>query len=683
MCGIVGGNCDTWNYKGALASIRHRGPDGLRIESTPEFSLGFVRLSIIDLSENGMQPMMSDDSMVTMVFNGEIYDYQRLRSELMEKKYRFHSTTDTEVLLNAYLEYGDSFIEKVDGMFAIGILDKREQCVKLFRDRTGIKPLYYYDDGRRFAFASELKALEVLCNDVVLEEDKSALYDYLTYNYIPDPKTMYKYVLKLMPAHYLKYDLKKSRIIENAPYWKLQVNQQAEGKGDIRELAEETRRLLQQSVKNQLIADVPVGSFLSGGIDSSIVTYEIKQVNPQIESFSIGFTYEKYDELRYAKKLAAEQGIIHNSKVVTRDDVRELFPCLKDWYDEPFADTSAYPTYLVAKLAREKVTVVLTGDGGDELFGGYSKYNGYSMENCGDDIHLNLVKIDTLSGGLPSASRLAWKKQLGIPEDYDDYWAYRKYYRKDLPKMTRLQYIDLHTYLPGDILTKVDRVSMAVSLEARVPFLSREVIEFAFSMPQNLRYLGGELKGMLKKAYSGKISDEILHRRKMGFVIPNSYLEIGDSESEAILTKLWGHPAPAGKVGMDGKLLKFKSYYNLLNQWLILKNRGIDLAEYFIGNGLKRVAIYGMGEIGCRLWEELHDGPVDVLCGIDKEGGSPYGSLRVYTYNESWPEVDVIVVTAVFAFDKVRADLSKKTDARIISLEDVLAGVGDKNESTI
>lgn len=564
MCGILGGNNPKWDYQKGIESMKHRGPDGTLIRGLDGFTFAFCRLAIMDLSTHGMQPMFSYDNQVAIVFNGEVYGYQKLKNILLDKGYQFRSTSDTEVVLNAYLEWGERFIDKVDGMFGMAIYDKRDQSVRLFRDRVGIKPLYYYYDGVNFGFASELKGIMNMCDTSSLEIDKTAVYDYLNYRYIPDPKTYYKNVYKLLPGHRLLFDIQSKRIVKDSAYWRLRVNEYQGRQRKKDELIDELRFLISESVKEQMVADVPVGTFLSGGVDSSIITYEGYRINPQIETFSMGFTSAAYDELQYARELAKRYGIHMNSQVFIQSTFENDYKKLRDWYDEPFADTSAFPTYRVSKLAKEKVTVILTGDGGDELFGGYNRQKALwckEKENGPDHLLVSAIYdiimrkagntekdyfwLDDLSFLLRSQN---WKprmgdrelrKRLGINRDYDKFWAYRKYYRKDLPPMTRVQFLDIKTYLPGDILTKVDRASMAVSLETRVPLLSRKLLEFSFSLSEEDRCPNGEQKGLLKKAYEQEIGKKLLYRKKKGFTMPSDYFGNGKSPQEYLLKDIW------------------------------------------------------------------------------------------------------------------------------------------------
>lgn len=566
MCGILGGSKQEWDYESGIASMAHRGPDGSWIEVDQNFVMAFARLSIMDLSVRAMQPMFSKDRQVCLCFNGEIYGFQSLK-KILERKYIFQTTSDTEVILNAYLEYGDSFTEKIDGMFAIAIFDKRHRQIKLFRDRAGIKPLYYFYNGFDFAFASELKGLEHACNTVRWELDQTALYDYLVHQYIPDPKSIYKNVYKLPPASKLVYDLTSHRILGIERYWRLKVNETFERKRDPLVIEEHLRYLLRKSVKEQMIADVPVGTYLSGGIDSSIITFEASRLKQDIRTFTMGFKEKPYDESSYAELLIRKYGIQAKTKILDRSQVKACRGRMKEWYDEPFSDTSAYPTYLVSKMAKDEVTAVLTGDGGDELFGGYERYRMFLQKKSmirsrgGEAAMRFMVAAGLLSEeefqvkyqskfhyyatlmGKPKDQYLREAaKRLGISRDYDPYWLLRRHYNKDLPPLTRVKYLDFKTYLPGDILTKVDRTSMAVSLEARVPFLSREIIEFAFSLSQEECCPAGVLKGVVKNAYKDRIPDEILYRKKRGFSLPPDYLRAGGSPQilyERILKKEW------------------------------------------------------------------------------------------------------------------------------------------------
>lgn len=566
MCGILGGNQINWDYIKGIDEMKHRGPDKTEVAEFDNFVLAFARLSIMDLTEDAMQPMYSLDKQVCIVFNGEIYGFDLLKKKL---NCSFRTTSDTEVILNAYLEYGDNFINEIDGMFAIAIYDLRIGKIKLYRDRVGIKPLYYYNFGNKFAFASELKALTAICAGEKFEIDYTALYDYLFYRYIPEPKSIYKNVYKLPPAFRLIYDVETGTIKELKRYWKLRVNSAVGRNRKQSEIEEELKYLIEASVKDQLVADVPIGTYLSGGIDSSVITYECNKIHPNIRTFTIGFHEKQYDESSYADLLIEKYFINSNKKILSNKDITDVTGNMNFWFDEPFADTSAYPTYIVSQFASEEVTVVLTGDGSDELFGGYQRYDSFfqdtkckikrlqEVENLCDwffnkgrvkansklnNCRSSLGVYSSIMGFKTKEVFKEIKKQWGIPADYDIYWYFRKYYNEDLPTFTRAHYLDFKTYLPSDILTKVDRTSMAVSLEARVPFLSKSLIKFAFSLSEEECCPNNQLKGVLKQAYRDVIPKDILLRKKRGFSAPPNYFYKDNKEiskSLGVLKKEW------------------------------------------------------------------------------------------------------------------------------------------------
>jgi len=556
MCGFVGGTDPSWDFTAALASIEHRGPDDGRLHVDGPVRVGFRRLSIIDLDAAAMQPMFADDGETWIVFNGEIYGFLALRSELERLGHVFRTRSDTEVLLRAYLEWSDGFIDHVDGMFAIALWDARDRKLRLYRDRPGIKPLYYFYDGRRFAFASELKAIEAALDPNDLQVDQTALYDFLGYRYVPAPKTLYQDCFKLPPAHYVVFEPDTGELSNPAPFWSVTVPEQARAIS-LDEAAEELRGLINESVRDQMISDVPLGFFLSGGVDSSTIVAAASGLGANVSTFSIGFDSDEKSETPFAREVASLFGTQHHERMLSQAAAGDLLPNLKKWFDEPFADESAMPTYLVSKVARENVTVVLTGDGGDEVFGGYRTYPRFARYErmpswpAFMDRFAHLLRkpfgrrsavarmtrvLEFAFGkgpalwarimhGMPHAAKAAYRERFNIPDDYDDWWHYRDHWRDELPVRTRLQLLDFHTFMPGMVLTKVDRTSMAVSLEARVPFLARKIIEFSFALPEDIRYHDGELKGILKYAYKDILPHNILHRRKKGFGIPRYYLK--------------------------------------------------------------------------------------------------------------------------------------------------------------
>jgi asparagine synthase (glutamine-hydrolysing) len=554
VCGFVGGTDPAWDFSRALDAIAHRGPDDGQLLQGEHVSLGFRRLAIIDLNAAANQPMRDTAGNVCLVFNGEVYGFRHIRKELEGLGCVFRTHSDTEVVLQAYLTWGETFVERIDGMFAIAIWDAGQKIIRLFRDRTGIKPLYYFHDGRHFGFASELKALEAAIPGSLLQVDGTALYDFLGYRYVPAPKTLYRNVFKLEPGHSVEFDVSANRLSKPKSFWRLDPS--IDRPISLPEACEELRSLIDTSVREQLVADVPVGFFLSGGVDSSVVVTSASLQGADVQTFSIGFDSDTVSETPFARRVAEQFGTRHVERILSRNDALQLLPKLKEWFDEPFADESAMPTWLVCATAREHVTVVLTGDGGDEVFGGYRTYPRFeryerwpswpgAMESLSWRLRarshrrsarsrlLQLLEMGFSSGpglwarimsGMPTPAKAAYRERLEIPDDYEDWWHFAAHWRADLPLRTRLQYVDFHTFMPGLVLTKVDRTSMAVSLEARVPLLDRRIVEFAFSLPEHIRLPQGSPKGLLREAYRGILPDDILDRRKKGFGIPRYYL---------------------------------------------------------------------------------------------------------------------------------------------------------------
>ena len=577
MCGIFGftgyDKRQLVNARAALNVLAHRGPDQWNDFYDENIYMGHQRLSILDLSDQGKQPMISPDKKVIIAVNGEIYNYLTLKKDL-EKKYTFQSTSDSEVVLYGYLEWGiDSLLERIDGMYAISIYDKKNEKLYLVRDRAGIKPMYYSTLNNQFSWASELKAIERFYqNTDVLSYDYTALYDFLTYRFIPAPKSLFKNICKLEPGHYLKVDTSTNQF-KKIQYWKLEVNK---CKDNIETARKKIFELVKESVDEQMIADVPVGFFLSGGMDSSTVVALAAKQHKHINTFSIGFTDKAHDETAYADIVAQRFKTQHYQKILNQSEVEHTFHKIKNWYDEPFGDTSCFPTYMVSKFAKEKVTVALTGDGGDEIFGGYNWYKTFekahktplkklkwfkklaeklsSNKSITGNIFRKLAiilitdeveKYATIRGSLTHNQKEKYRKAWKIKDDYDDFWYYRKYYNTKLDLYTRLQYVDFHTYLPDDILTKVDRVSMAVSLECRVPLLKKELIEYCFSVDPKVRLINGELKGIMKNTFGELLPQEITMRNKRGFSIPlknwSTLLDGKETKQEKILAEFNFH----------------------------------------------------------------------------------------------------------------------------------------------
>lgn len=550
MCGLFGiFSKNLINKKLAIESLNtlsHRGPDNEGYYFKENIFIGHRRLSILDLSVNGSQPMFDKEKNIIISVNGEIYNYKELKSALITK-YDFKSNSDSEVILHGYKEWGiDLLLSKIDGMFAFSIYDKIKKKLFLVRDRIGIKPLFYSFINGEYTYASELKAIIKYYNsNINLQFDNTAIYDFLTYLYIPSPKSLYKNIFKLEPAHYVEIDLFNFKY-KKKQYWHLEYKK--DEKISLYEAKEELISLLKKSINEQMISDVPVGFFLSGGIDSSTVVALASELSDNINTYSIGFENDPRDETKFAEIISSKFKTNHKKKIVTLFEVQQLKNNIKTWYDEPFGDTSCYPSYIVSKLAKQSSTVILTGDGGDELFGGYKwyksfeKYRKYGFNSLlslplkeynnkffnkinsrYENYFLNDFQLySKLLTGESAKLKSNYRKFLNIPHDYDDYWFFKKFYINELPLPTRLQYLDFHTYLPEDILTKVDRVSMSVSLEARVPYLSKELIEFSFSLPNKFIFHNNKLKGFLKESLKTILPHEILNREKQGFSIPLS-----------------------------------------------------------------------------------------------------------------------------------------------------------------
>lgn len=548
MCGIFGvtdKRLDTARACEACNLLEHRGPNSMMYWENMETYVGQTRLSINDLSPNGNQPFVVVGKIVVAV-NGEIYNYHQLKEELVGK-YTFKSGSDSEIVVHGFLEWGiDKLIKKLDGMYAISIYDMRDNKIYLIRDRVGIKPLYYSSINEKLVWASELKSISKYINNSELSIDNTALYDFLTYLYIPTPKTIYNEVKKLEPGYYIEYEISTGNLI-NRKYWELATD---EIDKPIDQVLMNVKKILGDAVQSHLLSDIPVGSFLSGGIDSSIVTYEASSRIKHLKTYTIGFAEKTHDESDYAKELAKSIEVENILSIMNKSFMTDMTEEILKYFDEPFGDSSMFPTYFLSKITKKYSTVVLSGDGGDEVFGGYSRYIGFEelMKKRKVIPKSNLVKyfigstnkyvkkifrrlykylkLDDLEfytimiGGMISEEKVKYKKIFNISDNYDDYWYFRKYYKKDLSVKKRLQYLDFKTYLPDDILTKVDRTSMKCSLEVRVPLLSKELIEYMFSLPENQVYYNETLKGLLVENYKGKIPDSILYRKKMGFSIP-------------------------------------------------------------------------------------------------------------------------------------------------------------------
>lgn len=573
MCGITGfidqaasmpgPELDT--LVGSMADkLQHRGPDDRGVWSDAEsgIALGFRRLAIIDLTPTGRQPMQSSDGRFIISFNGEIYNYQDLRKELAQLGRQFKGGSDTEVMLEGFSEWGvESTLQKLIGMFAIALWDCRDRRLWLARDRLGIKPLYYARSGPVFLFGSELKALRPH-PDWVPKLNRQALGHYLRFNYVPDPATIFQATHKLGPGNLLRLDNGASEPVITR-FWDFRdcITQDRIERSDDDAVAQ-AEELLSDAVSRRMVADVPLGALLSGGIDSSLVTALMQANSDQpVRTFTIGFETEGYNEAEAAAAVARHLGTDHTEMILSPKNARDLIPDLPHYFDEPFADSSALPTWLVSRMARDHVTVALSGDGGDETFFGYNRYQaapqmwakahrlpGFARKATGGILKtVPTTAWDRLAALLPDKNRpqLAGDKAHKIARLFNadntdavyralvSHWAEAEkmagatspfampFDEAAIPDFTeRMAANDTLTYLPGDILTKVDRASMATSLEARVPLLDHRVVEFAWSLPLHQKLRNGQGKWVLRQVLDRYVPKSLIDRPKSGFAVP-------------------------------------------------------------------------------------------------------------------------------------------------------------------
>jgi asparagine synthase (glutamine-hydrolysing) len=557
ICGVVHSQTDRLIDEGILRQmnevIRHRGPDDDGYFINSQAGLGMRRLSIIDLV-TGDQPVTNEDETIWLVFNGEIYNYKSLHVDLVAKGHRFATKSDTEVIVHAYEEFGDRCPEYFNGMFAFALWDAPRRRLLLARDHVGIKPLYYWIGKDQMVFGSELKSV-ITHPSVPREIDLWALDQFLTLEYIPTPRTIFKGINKLPAGHRLIYEQGQAQIEQ---YWDIPERATPTDEGTIIEVL---TGLIDDSVKMQLMSDVPLGAFLSGGIDSSTVVASMsRSSNLPVRTFSIGFDDATYNELPYARAVASRYKTQHTEEILD-PDIADLAERLVRHLDEPFGDFSIFPTYLVSEVARREVKVVLSGDGGDELFGGYDTYVAQDMDRYYRYLPstfrrsifpalmaqipprpakkglINKTKRFVEGAALPSSwQHTRWmmfmtqedKLALYQPEvlaslDGQDSAAvledhFSRIARRD--GLAQQQYVDIKTYLVDDILTKVDRMSMAVSLETRVPLLDYRIVEFAVNLPPQTKLYRGQTKRILKQAMEDRLPYDVLHKPKQGFSIP-------------------------------------------------------------------------------------------------------------------------------------------------------------------
>ncbi|MEX2284982.1 MAG: asparagine synthase (glutamine-hydrolyzing) [Gemmatimonadota bacterium] len=578
MCGLAGiltsetrtreelARCGT----GMGASLIHRGPDdeGLWLDAEEGVVLVFRRLAIVDLTQEGHQPMTSASGRFMMVFNGEVYNHVELSRELEQKGVRFRGHSDTEVILAAFEAWGiEAAVRRFVGMFAIGVWDRRERQLHLIRDRLGIKPMFVYWKDGQLLFGSELKAL-MAHPDFAAQVDRSALAAYLRYLYVPAPLSILKGVKKLSPGHILTISDVRAAPPESRAYWSAQEvaerGRRERFQGSDSELIDELHRILTDAVALRMRADVPVGAFLSGGIDSSLVVALMQACNPTpVRTFTIGFDEPEWNEAEYAAQIAKHLGTSHTSVTLTAQDALALIPGLPHTFDEPLADPSQIPTYLVSQIARRDVTVSLSGDGGDELFAGYNRYTrgvstirranrvprpfrvgiaralhsrtpaawdvtmdrlGMGVRLAGDKLHkLGDLLVRDGEADMYRSLLSQWHDPERILLDAiepPDVVERIMNTTSGLSLLDRMMLSDQMGYLPDDLLAKVDRASMAVSLEARVPLLDHRVVEFSWRVPDRLRVKDGQSKWPLRRVLERYVPREQFERPKMGFSVP-------------------------------------------------------------------------------------------------------------------------------------------------------------------
>ena len=527
--------------------IRHRGPDDEGVWVDEGVALGMRRLSIIDLS-TGHQPIHNEDRTVWIVFNGEIYNFRELRRELEAAGHRFYTATDTEVIVHAYEQWGKGAIGRLRGMFGLAIWDTTSRTLLVARDRIGIKPMHYATVSGRFYFGSELKSL-IEAPDLPRDLDAGALDHYLSFLYTPRDGSIFKSVRKLPPGHLLTWDEGRIAIEQ---YWQMPATETFAGSEE--EAVQQLRVVLSDAVRSHMISDVPLGAFLSGGVDSSLVVGLMSELSSaRVKTFSIGFDEPAFDELEHARRVADHFGTEHHEFVVKPDGVG-ILDQLVSHFDEPFADSSAIPTWYVSEMARRHVTVVLSGDGGDELFGGYERYlphprvvafDRYSpralrrvaaiaaaglphgvrgknfLRHVGRDEQGRYLDAIRFFGADEKPALLTRDVQQAIDGPDPETRLARHFERfAQLPWPSQMMRFDAETYLPEDVLTKVDRMSMAHSIESRVPLLDNEVIAFASALPASLKIKNGRRKHVLKEVAATLVPPDVLNRKKQGFGVP-------------------------------------------------------------------------------------------------------------------------------------------------------------------
>ncbi len=612
MCGIAGkvyfnnSIVKLKDLKAMSDKISHRGPDDEGFYISDDKRVGFAhrRLSIIDLSQKGHQPMTYKNR-YHITFNGEIYNFLERRNKLRKNGYRFFSKTDTEVILALYDKYGVKCLEYLRGMFSFAIYDAKEKTIFLARDRIGKKPQKYYVDENVFIFGSELKGI-LTQKEVKKEPDFHAIHDFLTYGYVPSPKTGFVNIKKLEPAHYILIDLKNKKFTKKR-YWDLDFSEKLNLSEN--EWKKEILSVLEEATKLRLIADVPIGVFLSGGIDSSaVVSMMSKHSSGKVKTFTISFDDKRFNESPYARKVSDLFNTEHTVLIAEPEAIDSL-PELVGHFEEPFADNSTIVTYMISKLARDYVTVILNGDGGDENFAGYSRYNRLNRDVAMDrygkysrPILLPITRnLSSLSGVnfFKRSHKFLEKSKKDLVERYLSYFGLFNneekkelysdyfvsllnskdsldYYRQKVSRLDhtdardKILYADITSYLTEDLLTKLDLASMKVGLEGRSPFIDHKLMELAAKIPFNLKLKGQENKYILKKSLEGILPDDILYRTKIGFTIPLGAWFAGkfNSYARSVLER---------KGSISSKLFKKGYINNLLNSHSEKNDYGVKL----------------------------------------------------------------------------------------------------------
>lgn len=550
MCGFIGcvhekaqifKETDKQLFQNMNNLITHRGPDDEGYYTDEHIQFGFRRLSIIDI-ESGHQPLTYENERYWIIFNGEVYNYVELREELLKEGLSFATSSDTEVIIALYSHVKEKAVERLRGMFAFVIWDKQEQTLYGARDPFGIKPFFYCESEEQTYFASEKKSILLALKNEVLNYE--SLQHYLTYQFVPEPETLTEGIHKLEPGHY--FTKKLGSPMEIKRYWKAHFHPVQKQEADF---VKEIKDVLFDSVKVHMRSDVPVGSFLSGGIDSSIIASIAKEFHPAIKTFSVGFDHNGFSEIDVAKETAEKLGVENISYIISPEEYMNEVPKIMWHMDDPLADPACVPLYFVAREARKHVTVVLSGEGADELFGGYNIYREpQSLEVFNKMPNFGKVFLKWVSKMMPEGMKGKSFIERGVTPMEERYIGNAKMfteeekrrllntYRSDLKytditrplyeeskgfdPVDRMQYIDIHTWMRGDILLKADRVTMAHSLELRVPFLDKEVFEVAAKIPTSLKTANGTTKYILRKAAEGIVPDHVLNRKKLGFPVP-------------------------------------------------------------------------------------------------------------------------------------------------------------------